>query len=173
MAVGELNLKDSSPGARNLVAPQNYLDWRAQQDVFTGLAAINDVTISLKREGPADPEILRAQMVTAEFFSVLRVAPMIGRAFTIDNEVNGRARVAVISYGLWQRRFGGAPDVLAHVLPGQLGDFEIVGVMPPAFAYPVGATPPTDVWVPYVASAEDRLRGNSFGYNLQVDRAAA
>jgi putative ABC transport system permease protein len=168
MAVGELNVKDASAASRNLVAPQNYLDWRAQQDVFTGLAAINDVSISLKREGQADPEILRAQMVTSEFFSVLGAAPMLGRAFTIDNEVNGRARVAVISYGLWQRRFGGAPDVLAHVLPGQLGDFEIVGVMPPAFAYPAGATLPTDVWVPYAPSPEDHVRGNSFGYNLQV-----
>ena len=168
MAVGELNLKDPSPASRRLVAPQNYVDWRAQEDVFTGLAAINDVTISLKREGQADPEVLAAQMVTADFFSVLRVAPMIGRAFTVDNEVDGRARVAVISYGLWQRRFGGSPDVLSHVLPGQLTDFAIVGVMPPAFAYPVGATPPTDVWVPYVVSPQDRVRANSFGYNLQV-----
>src|SRR4029077_11367478 len=47
-------------------------------------------------------------------------------------------------------------------------DFEILGVMPPAFAYPVGATPPTEGWVPYVPSPGDRVRGNSFGYNLQV-----
>lgn len=168
VSVGELNVKDSSPDARNRVAPQNFFDWRAQQDVFTGLAAINDASISLTRQGPADPEILRSQMVTADFFSVLRVAPMIGRAFTIDNEVDGRARVAVISYSLWQRRFGGSPDVLAQPLPGQLGDFEILGVMPPAFAYPVGATPPTEVWVPYVVPERERVRGNVFGYNLQV-----
>ena len=59
MSVGELNIKDSAPDARNRVAPQNFLDWRAQQDVFTGLAAINDASISLNRQGPADPEILR------------------------------------------------------------------------------------------------------------------
>jgi len=168
VSVGELNIKDAAPDARNRVAPQNFLDWRAQQDVLTGLAAINDASISLNRQGPADPEILRSQMVTADFFSVLRVAPMIGRAFTIDDEVDGRARVAVISYSLWQRRFGGSPDVLTQPLPGQLGDFEIVGVMPPTFAYPVGATPPTEVWVPYVVPERERVRGNLFGYNLQV-----
>jgi putative ABC transport system permease protein len=55
MAVGEQNIKFASPAARHLVAPQNYLDWRAQQDVFTGLAAINDVTISLNARGRRIP----------------------------------------------------------------------------------------------------------------------
>jgi putative ABC transport system permease protein len=171
VAVGERIVKGSSTGrdALNLVAPQNFLDWRAQQDVFTGLAAaVNDVSISLKREGQGEPETLRSQMVTASFFSVLRAMPLIGRPFTSDNEVDGRARVAVISYGLWQRRFGGASDILGKPLPGLLGDFEIVGVMPPTFVYPVGATQPTDVWVPYVVPNDQRVRGNDYGYYLHV-----
>ena len=82
--------------------------------------------------------------------------------------MNGRARVAVISYGLWQRRFGGAPDVIGRYLPGSLADFEILGVMPPSFAYPVGATRPTEVWLPRVFQPDEHVRGNDFGYNLQV-----
>jgi putative ABC transport system permease protein len=173
VAVGELNIKESLASSLNRVAPQNFLDWRDRQDVFTGLAAVGYAEISLKAQGSALPENLRAQRVTADFFSVLRTAPLLGRAFTIDNEVQGRAQVAVISYGLWQRRFGGTPDVLGARLPGQTVSFEIVGVMPPGFAYPVdtyilGVREPPDVWVPYVFNPEDRIRGNSFGYNLHV-----
>jgi predicted permease len=166
VAVGEFAKSSAFDSMK--AAPQNFLDWRAQQDVFTGLAAIAYGGISLRREGQAIPETLVGQQVTADFFTVLRTPPLLGRAFTIDHEVNGRAHVAVISYGLWQRRFGGAPDVVGRQLRGQTAEFEIVGVMPPSFSYPVGATPPTDVWVPLVIPSEDRVRGTSYGYYLQV-----
>jgi predicted permease len=173
VAVGELNVKDGSTSSLNLAAPQNFLDWRDQQDVFTGLAAVGYAQISLRREGDALPEDLRAQRVTADFFPVLRTAPLLGRAFSIDNEVEGRPHVAVISYGLWQRRFHGAPDVVGSQLPGQLASFEVVGVMPPGFTYPVdtyvlGTREAVDVWLPYAFNSNDRVRGNSFGYNLHV-----
>jgi predicted permease len=173
VAVGELNVKDRSTSSLNLAAPQNFLDWRDQQDVFTALAAVGYGEISLKREGGARPENLRAQHVTADFFSVLRTAPFLGRTFSVDNDVEGRAHVAVISYGLWQRRFGGTPDVIGARLPGQFTSFEVVGVMPPGFTYPVdtyvlGVRERADVWLPYVFTPDDRVRGNSFGYNLHV-----
>jgi predicted permease len=173
VAVGELNVKDRSTSSLNLAAPQNFLDWRDQQDVFTGLAAVGYAEISLKREGDARPENLRAQRVTADFFSVLRTPPLLGRAFSIDNEVAGRDHVAVISYGLWQRSFGGTSTVIGARLPSQLTSFEVVGVMPPGFTYPVdtyvlGAREPIEVWLPYAFDSDDRIRGNRFGYNLHV-----
>jgi putative ABC transport system permease protein len=168
VAVGERNVKTGSESGLNLAAPQNFLDWREQQTVFTGLAAIGYASVSVRAEEGQEPETLEAQAVTADFFSVLGSTPLIGRTFTADHEQNGRARVAVISYGLWQRRFGGAPDVVGRYLPGQLADFEILGVMPPSFAYPVGATRPTEVWLPNVFRPEERVRGNDFGYRLQV-----
>src|SRR5437773_2109615 len=168
VAVGEVNVKGDSEWGANLVAPQNFLDWRARQDVFSGLAAIGYASISLRPAEQKEPEVLTSLAVTADFFPVLGVKPLIGRTFTIDNEVDGNARVAVISYRLWQRRFGGSPDVLGQRLPGQLGDFEILGVMPPAFAYPVGAKRPTEVWLPYVVPPEHRIRGSDFSYYLRV-----
>jgi predicted permease len=168
VSIGEAHVGDDSPTASRGVAPQNFLDWREMQRAFSGISAVWDVSISLKREGVGEPENLRAQWVTADFFAVLGVMPTLGRPFTADNEVEGRAPVAVISHGLWQRRFGGAPDIVGRRLPGQLASFEIVGVMPPSFAYPVGEAIPTEVWVPYVIAAEDRVRGNSLGHNLQV-----
>ncbi len=173
VAVGELNVKDNAPSSLNLTTPQTFLDWRDRQDVFTGLAAVAYAEISLKREGNALPENLRAQRLTADFLSVLRTEPILGRPFSRDDEMEGRGRVALISYSLWQRRFGGKPDVIGALLPGELASFEVVGVMPPGFSYPVdtyvlGIKEPTDVWVPYVFSSNDRVRGNSYGYNLHV-----
>jgi len=173
VAVGELNVKDSAPSALNLTTPQTFLDWRDQQDVFAGLAAVAYAEISIRREGNALPEILRAQFLTADFLSVLRTQPVLGRPFSREDEVEGRGKVALISYALWQRRFGGSPDVIGAFLPGQLASFEVVGVMPPGFSYPVdtyvlGVSEPTDVWIPYIFSSDDRVRGNSYGYNLHV-----
>jgi putative ABC transport system permease protein len=171
--VGEMNVKDRSTSSLNSVAPQNFLDWRDQQDVFTGLAAVGYAEVSVTGAAGTLPENLRAQRVTADFFPVLRAAPLLGRTFDRAEEVQGRAPVAVISHGLWRRRFGGTPDVIGARLQTQRVSFEIVGVMPPGFAYPVdtyilGTREPVDVWLPYVFSSSDRVRGNEFGYNLHV-----
>jgi putative ABC transport system permease protein len=169
VAVGEHKFKEPSASFDDrLTAPQNYLDWRVRQTSFTGLAAIGYASISLKAEPGQDPEILVTQAVTSEFFSVLGTAPLLGRPFTAENEITGRARVAVISHSLWQRRFGGASDVVGRSLPGIRADFEIVGVMPPSFAFPPGAVQPTEVWIPSVFEAGERVRKNEFGYRLQV-----
>ena len=173
VAVGELNVKDGASSPLNLTTPQTFLDWRDQQDVFTALAAVGYAQISLRREGNALPETLRAQRVTAEFFSVLRTQPILGRPLSRDDEVEGSRKVALISYALWQRRFAGRHDVISSFLPGELASFEIVGVMPKDFSYPVdtyilAANERTDVWVPCIFSGDDRVRGNSYGYNLHV-----
>ena len=168
MAVGEHRRDAASDAEQNLVAPQNFIDWRAQQTVFTGLAAVGYASVSLRAEPGQEPETLESQAVTADFFSVLGIPPLLGRTFGAEHEVEGRAFVAVISHRLWQRRFGGTPDIIGRRLPGQRADFEIIGVMPPSFAFPAGATRPTDVWLPNVFRPEDRVRGNEFSYRLQV-----
>jgi putative ABC transport system permease protein len=168
VAIGELNVKTGSADGLNLVAAQNFRDWRVRQTAFTGIAAIGFAGVSVKNDGGREPETLEAQAVTADFFSVLGTEPLLGRPFTAGNEVNGRALVAVISYSLWQRRFGGAPDIVGSRLRGQLADFEIVGVMPPGFTFPVGAVRPTEVWLPQVFRDDEQVRGNDFAYRLQV-----
>jgi predicted permease len=167
VAVGELDTRRPSEQDLNLVAPQNFLDWHARQRAFSSLAAIGYSSVSLKAEPGQEPETLTAQAVTADFFAVLGTAPMLGRTFTPAHEVPG-IRVAVISHRLWQRRLGGDPDVVGRTLKGQQGDFEILAVMPPDFAYPVGAIDPTDVWLPHVFRPDERVRGDDFAYRLQV-----
>jgi hypothetical protein len=140
---------------RVFTAPE-FLSLRARDDVFEGVAAVTDDSVVLKRDRENVPDTLRGQRVTAAFFPVLGAWPAIGRAFTIENEVEGRSRVAVISHGLWQRRFGGAADVVGKRLPATGGDIEILGVMPADFAYPVGSIQPTDLWTPYVVPDSER-----------------
>jgi len=134
----------------------DYLELRSHQDVFSSLAAVASDDVPLRREGTLPPEALLGQRVTTEFFDVLRVAPAMGRVFSAEEEVEGR-HVAVISDGLWHRRFGGAPDVLGKRLPSLGGDIEIIGVMPAHFSYPVGTVAPTDLWRPYVIPPEERV----------------
>jgi predicted permease len=150
------------------VTPQDFLDWRSRQDAFAGLAASGYGSLSLKREGDAPPEILEGLRVTNQFFETLRVRPVLGRTFDSTSETPAGSGVVLISYALWQRRFGGRPDVLRAILPGQRRDFEIIGVMPEGFTYPAGAMVPTDLWMPVVFAPEDRVRGSDISRSLAV-----
>jgi putative ABC transport system permease protein len=145
------------PNAISSIAPQNYADWIAQQQVFESMAAVAGGAVTLREPG-AEPEDLRAQRVTAGFFDVLRARPAFGRAFTADNEVDGRHRVVVLSDGLWRRRFGGDPAVVGRTIPLEGGAYEVVGIMPADFQYPVGVLRPTDLWMPYVVPPDERTR---------------
>ena len=156
------------PASVSSAAPQNYLDWAAQQQVFESMAAIAGGNFTLREPG-AEPEDLRGQRVGSGFFSVLRTNPALGRPFTAENETDGRDRVAVLSDGLWRRRFGGDPQIIGRTIPLEGGAYEVVGVMPPEFEYPVGSVRPTDIWVPYVVPPDERIRNpNSRSIYLQT-----
>ena len=143
---------------------QMFLDWRRMQDSFDGVALVSNMTYRLTNES-GEPADARAQRVTWEFFPLLRVQPLLGRGFTADDEVSGRHRVAILSYGFWQRRFGGSSDVIGKTI--QLSDetWEIVGVMPRTFQYPVASERPTDLYTPMPFRPEDGVRGGSRNYN--------
>ncbi len=156
------------PEQLNSIAPQNYMDWAAQQQVFESFAAVAGRGVTLREPG-AEPEDLRAQAVTSQFFDVLRVRPAIGRMFTPENEVDGRDRVVVLSDPLWRRRFGGDPNVIGRTIPMEGGSYEVIGIMAPDFAYPVSAPRPTDLWIPFVVPPDERVRQpSSFSFYLQA-----
>jgi putative ABC transport system permease protein len=151
-----------------LVSSQEFFDWRDRQDVFAGLAASAWTEITVKAAGEDFPERLPTRWVTANYFDVLGRVPLLGRPFTVENEVPGRNHVAVISHRLWQRRFGGDRNVIGRQLPGQLAAFDIIGVMPPDFRDPDDTAEAVQVWIPFVPDPDARVRGNSFGYFLRV-----
>src|SRR5690606_31834276 len=114
-------------------------------------------------------EDLRVLRVTAGFFAVLRAWPAMGRPFTADHEIDGNHRVAILSDGLWRRRFGTRPDIVGRTIPLDGDSYEVIGVMPRGVSYPVGSPQPTEVWLPYVVPEDQRIRKPaSYSLYLQV-----
>ena len=96
-----------------------------------------------------EPERIQAMVVTANFFSVLGVGAALGRTFEPEDDAGGIGTVAVISHGLWQRRFGGETAVLGKRMKLDDDDFTVIGVMPPSFGQPGDLAPmPVEIWVP-------------------------
>ena len=147
---------------RSVPAPGNYQDWRAMNRSFTDMAATAFAFSNVTGDGT--PEIVLGRRVTANFFSVLGVQPVIGRAFTESDDTSG-ARVVVISHALWQRRYGGDPGIVGRTISmsvERVGDVkhEVVGVAPPSFVH---LNRDIDYWVPMQFSPEEATtRGNHF-----------
>jgi len=147
--------------------PQMYLDWRAHQESFEGLAAVGGFSFRLRNE-TGEPADARGQVVTWEFFPALRVAPILGRSFTADDEIQGRHRVALLSYGFWQRRFGGDPAVVGKTAELSEETWEIIGVLPRDFSYPVASARPAEIFAPITFTEEQKVRKDSRNYNWTV-----
>lgn len=124
-------------------SPANFVDWRDLQTPFVDIAAFVNARATYTDVQPAEP--LLGANVSAEWFRVLGVAPVHGRAFTRDEEVAGNDRVVIVSHGVWQRYLNGDPDVVGRTMSLEGEPHTVVGVMPPGFAFP---TPETDVWRP-------------------------
>jgi len=123
--------------------PPEWSEWRRQNTVFTDIAASQSGAAVLSDDG--EPEAVPARKVSANFWSVLDVKPLLGRVFT-ENEDLTSARVVVISYGLWQRRFGASPDVVGRVIMINDTAYEVVGVMRREFYFMPARD--IDVWMP-------------------------
>ena len=156
--------KNATTFGSGSTTPQTYADWRRLQQSFEGLGAYGGFTYVMRGDN-GEPVDVRGQRISAEFLRMLRVDPILGRHFTRDDEIDGRHRVALLSYGFWMRRFGGSPDVVGRTI--QLTDetLEIVGVLPRTFDYPVASTRPNEVFTPIVFRSEDLVRANSRNYN--------
>jgi len=108
-----LNEKSQALDEMSISYP-NYQDWKAQSRAFEGIGVYNRQSYNLTGAGEA--ERIVAGQVSADLFSVLRVRPAHGRLFTNDEDKPGTAPVVVLSYGLWQRRFGGDTSVLNQAI---------------------------------------------------------
>lgn len=151
----------------NSVAPQNFLEWRATHGgVFEDLAAVAGGALTL-RDG-ATPESFQVVRVSSSLFGLLRAEPHVGRLFTADNEINGNHRVVLISDGLWRRRFGADPNIAGRTIEATDGVWQIAGVMPAGFTFPIGLQKPIELWTPLVLQAAERERGNNRTYFLRV-----
>jgi hypothetical protein len=115
-------------------AAANFVDWRDQNSVFSGMAAIEDSTFNLT--GVGEPERLKGREVSTNLFPLLGVDPQIGRVFAASEDQPGAHRVVLLSHRLWQRRFGGDPSIVGKVLTLNDEGYTVVGVMPARFQFP-------------------------------------
>jgi predicted permease len=150
-----------------LTTPQMYLDWRRLQESFEGLAAVGGWSFRLRSE-TGEPIDARGQIVTWEFFPTLRVAPILGRSFTANDEARGSHRVALLSYGFWQRRFGGDPSIVGKTIDLSEESWEIIGVLPRGFGYPVGSPRQVEIFAPIAFRDDEKIRDNNRNYNWTV-----
>src|SRR5215468_10702279 len=119
----------------------DFLDWRSQQEVFDGLASYSQNRVLLRGQGT--PELLPAATVTDNFFQTLGVQPVAGRDFRAGEDLAAAQRTVMLSYGWWQRRFGGK-DVTGQVLNIDDHPHTIIGVLPADFHFAPVSDP--DVW---------------------------
>lgn len=149
---------------QNTTSRANFRAWRDQSSSFTQMAAFTDQRFNLTGDG--EPEELSVQMATPEIFKVLGVDPLLGRTFLAEDDGAGKPPVAVLSYALWQRRFGGQSSVLEQPITLNGEKFTIIGVMPASFQFHIkhrsGTGRPAELWtilpMPIGPGANDRGR---------------
>ena len=141
--------------------PAEWIEWRRLNTVFTDLACTQPADATLSGDG--EPELVPARKVTWTFWSVLGVQPMLGRAFTEDEDNKG-ARVVVISHGLWQRRFGGASDIVGRAISLSDEPYEVIGVMPRNFYFMPSRE--IEMWMP--AAFPPWMRTNLTWHDAQI-----
>jgi putative ABC transport system permease protein len=114
----------------------SFLDYRQQTRAFESLSAtIPSNPWNANLTGDGEPERLRRLQVTPDFFATLGITAFQGRTFQPREDEPGRERVVLVSHGLWQRRFGGDPGLLGRTLDLNGEAYEVVGIMPPGFAW--------------------------------------
>jgi len=142
------------------IAYPNFVDWRNQNHVFENIGVYNRSSYNLTGTGEAE-RIVTGQ-VSADMFAVLRATPALGRVFTNDEDKPGAAPVVILSYPLWQRRFGGQASILNQPLPLNGKSYTVIGIMPEGFRFPSRV----EMWVPVGQLAGDadwQQRGNHPG----------
>ena len=178
-------LWEVTPGGRrqNTTSRANFRAWRDQNSSFERMAAFTDQRFNLT--GTGEPEELSVQMATPELFRVLGVEPLLGRTFSPDDDGPGKPLVAVLSYPLWQRRFGGQSNIVGQQITLNGEKFSVIGVMPASFQFHIkhrsGTGRPAELWtilpMPTNGTANERGRFLSVVARLKdgvpVDQAGA
>jgi putative ABC transport system permease protein len=154
-------VREESPlSNHNVILPADYQDWKSRNHVFGDLAAVVDI-FHLNLTGAGEPEELPAGAVSANFFQMIGVQPVIGRAFLPAEYTRGREHVVILSHQVWRRRFDANVRILGKsvTLNGEM--YHVIGVLPADFSW---NNRRTDVWVPYVFNPDPDYRSTSGRY---------
>src|SRR6266511_2401440 len=148
------------------VSYPDFRDWRERNTVFDEIGACR--TLAFNLTGGDSPESLPGDYVSASLFTVLGVKPILGRTFLDEEDRPGASRVAMISHGLWQRRFGADPGLIGKAIQVHGGIHVVVGVMPPDFKFhwlKAARGLESEIWIPHGPPSELQDR---FSHNFRV-----
>ncbi len=150
---------EAAPGTYPFTGP-DFLDWKAQNRTF------QDMTLfgwgnALNLSGAGSPEHVVGMPTEANFFSLLGARPLLGRTWAPGEDQPGREQVAILSYGLWQSRFGGDANVINRVIELNSRKYTVIGVMPPSFRYPARA----QLWIPLLMDSKSLGSRGSHSFN--------
>jgi putative ABC transport system permease protein len=170
-----VEVSETAGAETTAVSLPDFVDWRQSNQVFEQMALYRWQAFSIT--GGGDPEMVHGWYVTESFFPTLGVQPIKGRSFSAAEDNNGGARVAMISYALWQRRFGGDAGVVGQTINLNNSQYVVIGIAPPKFTF----DRTIDVWVPMALWANDmRHRSSRVAYvvarmkpNVSVEQAGA
>jgi predicted permease len=147
---------ESKVDARSEASYPDYLDWRARNHVFTDLAGYQGGGYIL---GGATPQMVGAARVTANFFDVLGVKPLLGRTFAAGEDAPGAPRVVLLTYGFWQRQFAGDRSIVGRPIVLDGTPSMVIGVLPKEFTFARQAA--AELWAPIDRTQRAReIRGN-------------
>lgn len=139
---------------QNVINLANFNDWKTQNDVFEEMATFVDIRTNLT--GSGDPVEIPAQIASENLFRVLGVTPILGQGFKPENGIQGQNNVVVLSYGLWQRQFGGDANIIGRKLILNNNENTVIGVLPPDFKWHIQGNSLTnqaaELWTPWVIS---------------------
>ncbi|MFZ0415146.1 MAG: ABC transporter permease, partial [Candidatus Acidiferrales bacterium] len=127
----------------------DYLDWQAQSKSLASMSLVG-YPQGLNASGEGEPESATVCQTQANFFGTLGVSPLMGRTFAAGEDAAGKNHVAILSYGFWQRHFGGQRSALGKTLNLNDQPYTVIGVMPQWFNYPAA----TDIWTPIDMNSE-------------------
>ncbi len=140
-----VRLWETLPGYREMeLSPVDFRDWKRMNTVFEDMGAITTFAVNLIGDGA--PERIKTAIVTGDLFTMLGVQPRLGRWIAPADDRDGAPRTAVLSYGLWQRVFGGDTGVLGRKVNLDGMPHVVIGVMPPKFHFP---DQETELWTPF------------------------
>jgi putative ABC transport system permease protein len=152
----------SNPASRALPPASEWLDWWEQAPSFERIAACGGFSEGVNLTGAGEPERIEATEVTVNFFDAMGVRPVRGRAFLPEEQGPGKTNVAVISHGLWQKRFGADDAALGQTIWLNGKPFTLIGVAPRGMQYPNKV----DAWLPIADRSERALSSPVRFYNI-------
>jgi putative ABC transport system permease protein len=137
---------------QNAIAPATYFDWKKEARSFEQLGAYAWDEVNLT--GDREPQKIQAFQVSANFFPLIGVKPLMGRAFLAEEEQPGKDQEIILSYGLWEQRYASDPNIVNKVVKVDGKSFTVVGVTSKGFDFPM----PAEAWIPLVLDVKESLR---------------